>query len=665
MLVKLIPQKESYMKHQLFLRTIFAQILILSCIVFPMDPDCSDVVCIRVKDGVCPVKKDLIPLIGGLAAYHYKHGNDIARNRRVPAFNVEKKRLDLVCSALHERPDTFCTFYDALPSENQKLLIEQSGFCEQKNDKKNIMLHVSEIGKRIIEFDKQRFPEDIRKLIKFYAGSKDEDFVRAYCKARLLSANPLGLNKVPYVDFLTYSGNNFPSAIEWDSLFLNGHFVHNQPFSQIPLHVGHDVYPTFKYNFVTDNYEFRITATHTSRFSQTAPLAKQCYLWVINHDNSALNCSAKIIHASTIIGCWFSKTGTDTEYVVTYSKRDLVFSKVTKAVDGSSSVESIQAFTPDNGIIACACFNHLRNELHVMTHEAPTEDKEPHCGWRNWGMNGVCSPPARINTKDYGQVQNVFVTKDAAGSDMFVIACAAGRYYGFLKYNRLENAPFNYYGMQNKQYSSLSEHNGSGRLHPGIELKNNSAMLYDFSCSPFTAKQKLKAQNAQDGWLKSWTNSFCFEPDQQKIWTYSPDGALLMSNALTMKGGSAYIVTHLQDARSRQHIAQFSTLERNCEGIGFNDSGELVFLNAKICNEKVPLRLTDEAKKTVQDFENLACSNSAVASVMARLCQECQKNGYIALSKLDPLRQMLVEWSKNSEGMKKLLEVCLPLHVKK
>jgi len=544
-------------------------------------------------------------------------------------------------------------------------LIEQSGLCEQKSGKNSLMLHAPEIGKRIIESDKQRFPEDIRKLIKFYAGSKDEDFVLAYCKTQLLRASHLGLNKVPYVSQID-SGNNFPSFIEWDSLFLNGHFVHNKPLSPIPLHVGHDVYQTFKYNFVTDNYEFRITAPHASRFSQTAPLAKQCCLWVINHDNSALNCSAKITHVSNIIGCCFSRTGTDTEYVITYSKRDLVFSKITKAADGSSSIEPIQAFTPGNGIIACACFNHLRNELFVMTHEVPTEDKEPHCGWRSWNMSGGCSTiPGRFNTKDYGSVQNIFVTKDESGSDMLVIVCAAGRYYSFLKYNGLENAPFNYYGTQSHQYSSLSDSNSNRWLHPGVELKNNSTMLYDFSCSPFAAKQKLQAQNAQDGWFGRFKNTFLFESDQQKIWTYSPDGALLMSNALAAKGGSEYIVTDLQDARSRQHIAEFSTLERNCEGVGFNDSGELVFLNAKICNEKVPVTFTNEAKKTLQDFENLVCSNRAVASVVARLCQECQKNGYISLSKLDPLRQMLVEWSKSSEGVRKLLEVCLPLHVKK
>lgn len=654
------------MKHQLFLCTFFAQILILNGIISPMDGGSnSDVVCISVKDGVYPVKKDLIPLIGGLAAYHHKHGNDIARNRRVPAFNVEKKRLDLVCSALCVRPDTFATFYGKLSSEGQNFLIEQSGLCEQKSDKNNLILHVPEIGKRIIESDKQRFPEDIRKLIQFYAGTKDEDFVLAYCKTQLLRASHLGLNKVPYVSEINI-GNNFPSFMEWDSLFLNGHFVHNQPLSPIPLHIGDDLYQTFKYNFVTDNYEFRITAPHTSRFSQTAPLAKQCYLWVINHDNPALNCSTKITHASNIIGCCFSKTGTDTEYVITYSKRDLVFSKITKAADGSSSIESICAFTPDNGIIACACFNHLRNELCVVTHEVPTEDQEPHFAWRSWNMSGGCSTiPGRFNTKDYGSVQNIFITKDKSGGDMLMIVCTAGNYYSFIKYNELQNDPLHYYGTQNRHYSGLVEHNRSSGLCPGIELKNNSTMLYDFDCSPFMAKQKLQAQNAQDGWLKSWTNSFGFEPDQQKIWTYSPDGTLLMSNALATKGGSEYIVTHLQDARSRQQIAQFSTLERNCEGIGFNDSGELVFLNAKICNEKVPLRFTDEAKKIFQDFENLACSNSAVASVVARLCRECQKNGYISLSKLDPLRQMLIEWSKSSEGVRKLLEVCLPLHIKK
>lgn len=653
------------MKHQSFLRAIFTQILMLNCLAFTMDSGSnSDVVCIRVKDGICPVKKDFIPLIGGLAAYHHRYGNDIARNKKVPTFQVEKKRLDMVSAALSERPDKFGTFYGALSQEDQNILIEQSGFCEQKPNKNNLMLHVSEIGKRIIECDKQRFPEDIRKLIQFYAGSKDEDFVLAYCKTQLLRASHLGLNKVPYVSQID-SGNNFPSFIEWDSLFLNGHFVHNQPLSPIPLHVGHDVYPTFKYNFVTDNYEFRITAPHTSRFSQTVPLAKQCYLWVINHDNSTLNCSAKIMHASNIIGCCFSKTGTDTEYVVTYSKRDLVFSKITKAADGSSSIESISAFTPDNGIIACARFNHLRNELCVMTHEVPTENEEPHFTWRNWNMNGVCGTPGQFYTKDYGSVQNIFVTKDAAGTDMLVIVCAAGNYYSFLKYNELQNAQVNYYGTRNHHYSGLSEHNRSSGLCPGIELKNNSTMLYDFDCSPFAAKQKLRAQNAQDGWLKSWKNSFGFEPDQQKIWTYSPDGTLLMSNALAVKGGAEYVETHLQDARNRQQIAQFSTLERNCEGIGFNDSGELVFLNAKICNEKVPVTFTNEAKKTLQDFENLVCSNSAVASVVARLCRECQKHGYITLSKLDPLRQMLVEWSKNSAGIKKLLEVCLPLHIKK
>lgn len=646
------------MKSQFFLPIFFIHILMSNSFVYSMDHD--DAVSIRVRDGICPVKKNLIPLIGGLAAYHHKYGNHIAKNKKTPIFNVEKKTLDLVCGALHERPDTFGTFYGALLPEDQKLLIEQSAFCEQRGDKKNIMLHVPEIGKRIIEVDRERFPEDIKKLIKYYVGNRDENFVRAYCKAQLLCNNLLGLKKVPCVGNID-NGNSFPSAIEWDSLFLNGHFVHNKPLSPIPLYIGGDVYQTFKYNFVTDNYEFRVTAPHTNRFSQASPLFKQCCLWVINHDNPALHCSVKIMHQSNIIGCCFSKIGTNTEYVVTYSKRDLVFSKIIKATDGSSSIESIRAITPDNGIIVSACFNHLHNKLNVITHEAPTEDEEPHAAWRSWNMNGVCGSPARFYTKNYGSAQNIFVTKDSSGSDVITLIFATGSNYTWIKYNDLQNPSYSYLGSTSRSWGIPANRYWGNH----IELKQGSSMLYDFCCSPFAAKQKLKAQNAQGGWLDRWKNDFCFEPDQQKMWTYSPDGTLLMSNSLEVKGGSEYIVTRLQDARTRQHITEFSTLGGNCEGIGFTDAGDLVFLNSSICNEKVSVSLDHETTKTLKDFENLTCNNGAVASVIARLCRECQKSGYISLHQCDPIRQMLKEWANTSENMKKFLVSCLPLHVLK
>jgi hypothetical protein len=646
------------MRSQLFLCIAFMHILMSSSFAYAMDY--GDAICIRVKDGICPVKKNLIPLIGGLAAYHHKYGTDIAKNRKVPVFNIEKNKLDLVCKALYERPDTFDTFYHKLSREDQKILVECAGFCEQRSDKKNVMLHVPEIGKRIIEVDRDRFPADIKKLIKYYAGNRDENFVRAYCKARLLCDNFLGLKKVPCVGSID-NGNSFPSAIEWDSLFLNGHFVHNKPLSPISLYIGSDVYQTFKYNFVTDNYEFRVTAPHTNRFSQAAPLFKQCCVWVINHDNPALRCSVKIAHQSNIIGCCFSKTGTDTEYVVTYSKRDLVFSKIIKATDGSSSIESIHAVTPDNGIIVSACFNHLRNELNVVTHEAPTEDQEPHTASRGWNMNGICSQPARFYTKDYGSVQNIFVTKDSSGSDVITLIFAIGSNYTWIKYNDLQNLSYSYLGATSRSWGIPA--NRYWGTH--IELKQGSSMVYDFCCSPFAAKQKLKAQNAQDGWLKSWKNDFCFEPDQQKMWTYSPDGTLLMSNSLEVKGGSEYIVTRLQDARTHQYITECSTIAGNCEGVGFTDSGDLVFLNLNICNEKISVSLDSETTKTLKDFENLTCNNGAVASVIARLCRECQKSGYISLHQCDSIRQMLTEWAHTSENMKKFLVTCLPLQVLK
>ena len=98
------------MKSQFFLRIIFAHVLIVNGFVHSMDRD--DVVCIRVNDGICPVKKDLIPLIGGLAAYCHKYANNIAKNTKAPTFQIEKKRLDLACTALCVRPDAFDTFYD-------------------------------------------------------------------------------------------------------------------------------------------------------------------------------------------------------------------------------------------------------------------------------------------------------------------------------------------------------------------------------------------------------------------------------------------------------------------------------------------------------------------------------------------------------------------------
>ncbi len=581
---------------------------------------------------------------------------------------LSRKGLYLVENALQARPDKFDEyFYELLPAD-RVLLTKISG--QYSDNPAEIMLHEPEVTKRLIEV--YITDKDLRAYVKSFLEDEDKDSIRNHCKERfILSKQLLGL-KMPIINplesVLGLLGSNpfdhvLANDIDLQSLFINGYHSSTQSFHPIPSCIDAKTYPMYAHCFITDYCEFRVTGTVGSDFRQPVlvPLSKECLLWVVDHKNPKNTFSTVVTHADDIKGCCFSKTGTEVEYIVTYSDKDIVFSTVTMAPDGCSYVKSIHADVPNNGTIVQACFNPILNVLEVCTYEGLNNV------FREWNMDGIYGPWVAWPFKQYGLLDQLFIIKDSEYGLVQVCLFGVAAMYSLTMYNNLGTAPYTY--LTSKSFKSIEGHNTAyaqqGRIDNNhFVKKNNSVFMYNLRrASAFAAIEAAKKKQAQASFFESVRDAFSFEPDTECHRRYSPDGKFLLCNVLKKKSGMLYVETQIQDAVTHKPITTIDTLYSNFVGVGFNDeSTELIFLNHSGPNEKVSL-YNDKDKKILEEFESLTFTNCAVTSVLKRLCKECKEKGLITLSKNDPVRAMLMDWWRSgTPEMKKFLELCFPLN---
>lgn len=612
--------------------------------VFCMDKNFQDTVNFEVEDGIVPIQKSHLPLIKTLDEHYCRYiEKKHTLGKVIPLFKpFTKKQLLLVNDALRVRPDKFREHYGDLSPQNKVCLITLSGHYDESGTQ--LMLNVPDVTKRLIEVC---LPSDVRSNINRFIKDKDEDFVRNYCKRKLLTSGFLSTAiKRPIAQSQTIYENWVYDSIPFNSLFVNGYWTHNQPLSPIPLFINDKVYQTFSYNFITDDCELRITDTKSSITSFA--LSQECLLWVVNHDNSDLTYATKIQHNDLIKGCCFSKTGTGTEYVVTYSEKDLVFTKIIMEPDRLPVISSIHSPIANNGTIVHVGFNHATNQVAVVTH------KKYKSLFTSWNMDGACGPSGEWAQKTYGFAELVFFGKSnkyGAMRDFVAYVLNGMGMYALYVHDISANPQIVLYSRCDSLYN----------LRNWIDQRGDTTFIYDTSCSPFDVIIQAEKKGIQGGLLEKFKNYVGIEPDNQSFKTYSPDGTLLMCNSLKKKLGFLYVETCIKDAKNHQPIMSIDTLYQNCAGVGVNDQLELVFFNHTGPNEKVFLWNNDD-KQIIEEFEALACKNSGVASVIKRLCQECDARGYIVLSDDDPLRAILIDWSRRSPAMLAFLKKCLPFN---
>lgn len=620
---------------------------ILSLVVPIVPLGCMDhrMVNFQTRDGIISVQKSNIPLIKTVSKYYRKYKAKTSDGGIVPLpKNVSKRELCLVNDALNVRPDMFDGYYKTLPQDDRDLLIKASG--QYNYDGTKLMLNAPDVTRRLIEV---YFDTGLRDYIKSYFKNEDEDAVRNYCREQLLLGKRLLRLKVPCM--LASCDSLLQRKISLKSLFMDGYWdiPHDEFMWPIPLSIGDKVYKTYATHFIGD-YEYRVTNTIGSTFSQPLffPLSEQCLLWVINHHNQNTT-SAAVTHTSNIKGCCFSKTGTGVEYIITYSDKDIVFSKITITEDGLSDIESIHVDIPENSTIVDAGFNHLSNQLVVGTYEGLSSSIQ--C----WHLSGVV---ADVKTsflfKKYGMLEHVFTVGDKL---IFIYSAPDHRY-------RVWVCPMLGNDMvSDTVFKSIEAHNESP-YSPSYRMVSigESIFVYDLTSSPFEAARKAVQRKEQLSFFEKLKESFCtFEPDKECFRTYSPDGTFLLCNLLKVKLGILYVETQVKDAVTGKQITSIDTLYHNFVGVGFtHDSTELVFLNNTGFHDKVSL-WDDGDKEMLREFEAVAFKNCAVTSLLKRLSQKCKKRGCVKLRADSSIRALLMNWWRMSSSMKNFLETCFPI----
>jgi hypothetical protein len=419
-------------------------------------------------------------------------------------------------------------------------------------------------------------------------------------------------------------------AISLGSLFINGHHTIKQYEFPISLHTGDKVRQMYATYFAIDNYEYRITDMQNN----------QCLLWVINHDNPEATFSTLIKHKGAIKGCCFSNTQTDVEGALTYSDHDMVFSTITTQ-EGLSFVESVSVDSPDH--IVDACFDPNSSNWLVGVY------KDLNSVLRRWTVQGkFLREGTALSFKKYGLLEKMAIYQASPQQYKLIkIFIAAGLYA-----TRIGESASNglYYDAESTGLMSIGSRLYHGNGDRWLLSVGDSIGVFDLR-EPFFV-------NEQNGYF---FDSFYSQPESEVHRVYSPDGEFLMCNSLKKKLGILYVETVLRDSVTHKKILSFDTLYKGFIGVGFTHDGtELIFFDEGSLSSRVSL-LNYEDKQMLSEVDDIVCSNLGVASLVKRLCQQCKENSILALQKDDSTRAMLLEWSKKSPGMLKLLEKCLPI----
>lgn len=573
---------------------------------------------------IIPIKESNVMLMKALHQHCQGYKEVVDRGGLVPQYpHVSSEVLCLVNNALNVRPDTFADFYHTLSQRDRDLLIKVSGQYNQSG--KKVMLDVPEITKRLIDV---YFTDDgLRNHIKKYICKDDEDYVRNYFKEQLIYSKRLLMLKQPmgYGSVL----ESLRQDVYLGSVFLNGfHTIHPYDYP-ISLRTGDKVRQTYATCFGIDNYEYRITDVRDN----------QCLLWVINHDNPDATFSTIIKHKGNIKGCCFSSTilrqaqdDRNVEGVLTYSDHDMVFSTIT-TLNGVSFVDSVFVDTPYQ--IVDACFEPIKSTWHVGSYEGLESVV------RAWSMRGKhIEVRGRQSFKKYGLLEKIAICQTASGYRWAEILGVADLYSAVISDTGTDDG--GYYESERIPLASRVKDFYDSKIIKVGDFINVFNLCHTF----------FKENPEADLWSKS-------ESEVHRV--YSPQGTFLMCNSLKKKWGMLYVETIIQDAVTHKQILSIDTLYAGFAAVGFTyDETELVFLDHLGSDSKVSL-LNYEDKQMLFQIEDVACANLGVASLVKRLCMECREKGIITLYEGDPTRTMLIDWSRKSPELLKLLTTCLPI----
>jgi hypothetical protein len=578
-------------------------------------------------DPVVSIKESNLCLMKTLHKHYKQHQNATKSGGILPRYeHVSEQAIALVNDALNVRPDKFADFYqNQLTPFGRQLLIKASGQYDEHG--KSVMLDVPEITKRLIDvyFTDAEFNKHIKQCI----GKDDEDYARNYFKEQLICSKRLLSLKQPmfFSDFV-------PNEMYLGSLFIDAAHTIDQYNYSVPLRIENDAHETYAISFGGDNYEYRITDVND----------KQCLLWVINHDDPSATFSTIIKTKNPIKGCRISSTNTDVEYALTYSKDDIVLSTITMQ-NGATFVES-KTIDILEGQIVDVCFDYVANQWLVGLYEG-LESVIMNLG--NDGNIGTLKD--RYLFGSYGLLEKIIMyQKD--GDYFFDALFGVSHYRALITYKRSDNGMYELYSNIPLVRWYAGSHD-LGYWYGRVEFicRDNSLRMIRRN-TPFFV----------DNNTKSFLEDFWAQPKTEIHRVYSSDGSYLMCNTLKKNNlGILYVETVIKDAATRKDILSIDTLYNGFRGVGFTcDTTELIFLSRRGPHYKVSL-LNYEDKQVLSEVDDIVCSNLGVASLVKRLCQQCKENSMLALQKDDSTRAMLMDWSKKSPTLLKLLEKCLPI----
>lgn len=587
---------------------------------------------------IIPIKESHVRLMKQLHRHAQKDPDVVKRGGLVERYpHLSSEAMVLVHDALKVRPDKFKDYYNKLSEEKCHLLIVSSG--QYNAEGKKVMLDVPEVTQRLIDV---YFSDDLRKYIKKYIGTDDEDYVRAYFKEKLILSKSLLTLKEPKF----YDGS---SESVWKEMYLGSCFIDavntlQQPNYPISLRIGDNLYRTYATYFGTDNYEYRITDL----------VDTQCTLWVINHDNRGKTFSTAIKHKKPIKACRFGGTGTDVEYVLTYSKCDIILSTITMQ-NGIAFVESKKIDAPEKTKIVDICFDSVNNDWLVGLYRG--------CKTVFKRLNKEGNFELQVSSfpfKDNGLLQRI-LSHEQDEDCYFTVIYGIADQLKFVEYKQLASnaiadaiAATPLYKWYNNSWCYSFWNSRFVELNDCLHVFNHA---FPF----FTRHSEIQQNNKQNNFtLATMWNYFSSQPVSKIHRVYSPDGTLLMCNSLKNKLGILYVETVIKDAVTHKDIISFDTVYKNFIGIGFTHDGTELVVIPQFGPYQCVALLNDADKRCLQALEGNFIYLGRTAW-LKRLCQECKERGIITLSADDSSYELLREWAKKTPATLEFLQKCLPM----
>jgi len=639
------PKKGVFVKK--LVNTKLVLLFFFSCAlsILPMDllPDKYKLVSFEANDGIVHIEKKNIPLIGALYERYDLYKKSKYKNDPIVIPLLKgffKEDIVLVNDALNARPDTFATYFKELKEDKRDNLIKIS--MPFKSDDAIRSLYVPEITKRILSIC---LAKDVcNNVMKFFPNTEKDDLI-FHCRKQLIkNKSSLGLVKQPrqFANFEYLAGE-----IDLHTLFINGYFDGNTVKRPIPLRIGDKIYKTYVYNFVSPYLEYRITEQPKNKNSS------DYLVWVIDHKNPDATFAEPIQHNSPIIGCCFSKTKTNIEYVITYSEDDINFSTISMFKDGFSDIKTVRVDTASKGKNVAAAYCNTNNRLLMGMYQGIDNI------FIDWDMDGTPSPqPSRWPFKQYGLLEKIIIKKNKVyEEEAFTIYGSCGK-YNVHKWKDLGNIPWVLEGI-----TSLSDI--VNYIYGYFFERNNEIFMYDYSPSPFFSIEKAEKHKQQSSVWYRWTqgliDDFNFMPDDECYKKYSSSGEFILSNSLKKESGMLYVKTELLDPATHKSMLSIDTLYNNFFVVGFdNEETKLIFLHNNINNAEV-LLWDEQDKKAMEWFADHALGNLGIISLLTRLLEEIKKKNEIVLKESDPICIMLRDWVKESPHALACMQKCFPL----